>query len=103
MIFHLAARADWDDAQRSGRYERSTAGRSLEDEGFIHCADEDQVAGVADAFFAGRSDLVLLVIDPAKVASPLRRERPAGSDQAFPHLYGPLNIDAVIEVRPFRA
>ena len=103
MIFHLAARAEWEDAQRSGRYERSTAGRSLEEEGFIHCADEDQVAGVAGAYVAGRSDLVLLAIDPAKLTSPLRRERPSGSDQAFPHVYGPLNVDAVVEVRPFRA
>jgi len=102
VIFHLAARAEWEEAQRSGRYDRSTAGRSLEDEGFIHCADEDQVAGVAEAFFAGRSDLVLLVIDPAKLSSPVRRERRDGSDQAFPHVYGPLNVDAVAEVRPFR-
>lgn len=103
MIFHLAEGRHWEEAQRAGSYQRSTADRTLEDEGFIHCADEDQIAGVAAAFFAGRADLVLLVIDPSRLTSVVRRERPAGSDQDFPHLYGPLNLDAVVEVRPFRA
>lgn len=103
MIFHIAERAYWDEATKSGTYRRSTRGRSLEEEGFIHCADEHQVPGVAAAFFAGCSDLLLLVIDPAKVSAELRREQPAGTDQHFPHIYGPLNVDAVVEARPFPA
>jgi len=68
-IFHIAEASGWADAQASGQYRWSTLGRTLEDEGFIHCSYRDQVQAVANAFYAGRKDLLLLVIDPAKVAS----------------------------------
>ena len=68
-IFHIAEASGWADAQANGLYRRSTLRRTLEDEGFIHCSYRDQVEAVANAFYAGRKDLLLLVIDPAKVAS----------------------------------
>ena len=82
---------------------------SLLTEGFIHLSQAHQVRRVLDAFYAGQPDLVVLVVAPGRVQAPLRYEPPsslpkpaAGAPpdpaQLFPHVYGPLNTDAVIEV-----
>src|SRR5579862_8585828 len=99
-IFHIAEAGGWAEAQANGLYGWSTVGRTVEDEGFIHCSYRDQIAAVANTFYAGRKDLLLLVIDPARVASDIREEAVDGSER-FPHIYGPLNLDAVTEVRSF--
>ena len=92
-------RDDWDEAQRTGAdYRRSTIGRSLEDEGFIHTSFAHQVQATADAFYRGR-DVVLLVIDPALVPGELRVEE-IGDGRAFPHLYGPIPLGAVVTATP---
>ena len=69
FIYHIAAAADWARAQRDGQYTMSTRGRTLADEGFIHASQPAQVALVANAFYQGVPDLVLLVIDTERVAS----------------------------------
>jgi uncharacterized protein (DUF952 family) len=99
-IFHLALRPDWDAAQAAGGpYEISTRGRTLDDVGFIHCCRTiEQVRKVRAAFYADLDDLLLLVIDTDRLAAPVRHE-PADGD-VFPHIYGPLPLDAVIDVRP---
>lgn len=82
-------------------YTMSTLGRTLDDEGFVHCSsDMDQVQGVLDRFYAGvdRDDLVLLVIDAARLDAPVRDE-PVG-DAVFPHVYGPIPVGAVIDAQP---
>jgi uncharacterized protein (DUF952 family) len=56
---------------------------------------------VANAFYQGVPDLVLLVIDTERVASPIRYERVPGQDLPYPHIYGPLDTDAVVATRPF--
>ena len=81
----------------------STIGRSLDDVGFIHCSFAQQVRGVADAYYRDRSDVVLLSIDPSRVRAEIREETPPGSDELFPHIYGPLNLDAVEAVEPLAA
>jgi uncharacterized protein (DUF952 family) len=101
FIYHIAAAADWERAVRDGRYTMSTRGRTLAEEGFIHASAADQVALVADAFYQGESDLVLLVIDPGLVGPEIRYEHVPGQDQPYPHIYGPLNPGAVVETRPF--
>jgi glutathione S-transferase len=99
-IFHIAQVADWRAAQRSGDYRVSTLGRSLADEGFIHASRRDQVDGVRTLFYADPSlRLVLLEIDPVRLDVEVRLEVPPGADEAFPHIYGPLGIDAVVAVR----
>lgn len=95
-IYHLALAADWAQAQRSGEYRISTRGRTLDEEGFIHASTEGQVAPVANAFYAGAGDLVVLVIDPARLRSEVRYEQVPGFEAPFPHIYGPLNADAVV-------
>lgn len=78
---------------------------SLAEEGFIHCSTPAQVAGVANRFYRNAGDLLLLVVDPVLVTAPIYWEAPslAGDDTppapgAFPHIYGPLNMDAVQQV-----
>jgi LmbE family N-acetylglucosaminyl deacetylase len=99
-IFHIATVDDWQAAQQTGRYEVSSLGRSLADEGLIHASRRHQVATVHAAFYADRGlALVLLEIDPDLLTSAMHLETPPDSDEAFPHIYGPLNVAAVIAAR----
>jgi uncharacterized protein (DUF952 family) len=82
---------------------------SLYREGFIHCSKPSQIVDVANSFYRGRQGLVLLVIDPSKLESELKWEPPAELEpnharagDLFPHIYGPLNLDAVVKVIPFK-
>jgi uncharacterized protein (DUF952 family) len=101
IILHIATRPAWDAACASGSYRPP----SLELEGFIHCSTHAQVVGTANKYFRGRTDLVLLWIDEARLAAAVRYESPAAPDartgQLFPHVYGPIAVDAVARVAPF--
>jgi uncharacterized protein (DUF952 family) len=97
-IYHLALRHEWQQALDSGTaYRRSTLCKSLDDEGYIHCGFANQVQAVADLVYHGRRDVVLLGIDPARVQSEVRVESLDSGDQAFPHIYGPLPLAAVVQ------
>jgi uncharacterized protein (DUF952 family) len=96
LILHITPRIQWLRAITAGEYRAE----SLATEGFIHCSMPEQLASVAQTFFAGGSDLVVLRIDPERLRSPVRWETPAGMAEAFPHIYGPLNPSAVNEVVP---
>ncbi len=102
-IFHIGEARLWRLAKVGGEYRQSTLGKTLEDEGFIHCSYLDQVERVANAVFVGHEGLVLLVIDSAKVGPVIRDENLEGGTDLFPHIYGPLNVDAVVDVLPFPA
>jgi uncharacterized protein (DUF952 family) len=95
-ILHVTPAALWEKAQAQGEYR----GDTLATEGFIHCCSPGQLAGVISRYFHGQTGLVVLRIDPEMLMPPLRWERPPGSTETFPHLYGPLNLDAVVEVVP---
>jgi glutathione S-transferase len=96
-IYHLALRDEWQQALDGGvAYRRSTLGKSLEAEGYIHCSFARQVQAIADLVYHGRHDVVLLEIDPARVKAEVRVEGPDGGEQGFPHIYGPLPIEAVV-------
>ncbi|MBM3152089.1 MAG: DUF952 domain-containing protein [Chloroflexi bacterium] len=97
-ILHIAHRSAWQAALRAGVY----APESLAVEGFIHCSEPSQALRVANAFYKGRSGLALLVIDPGRLSADLRWE--AGSDkpdELFPHIHGPLDLEAVMKVVEF--
>ena len=99
-IFHLATLADWEAAQEAGRYTTSTLGRTLEQEGFIHASRADQWEGVRAAFYADVTEpLVLLEVDTDLLGVPVVEEPVPDSDQTFPHVYGPLDVAAVVSVR----
>lgn len=94
-IFHLATRAEWLAAQVRGRYEAE----SLHTEGFIHLSTSAQLEATGRRYYSGRSDLVVLEIDPAKLTWDLRYEESHG--ELYPHLYGPVDLPAVISVQTF--
>jgi uncharacterized protein (DUF952 family) len=101
LIYHVATEKDWRDAEAAREYRISTRGRTLEEQGFIHCSQASQVAPVANRFYRGETGLVVLSIDPDRLTSELRYEAVPGWDEPFAHIYGPLNADAVISVAPF--
>jgi uncharacterized protein (DUF952 family) len=98
-IFHITSRTCWTGAQKSGAYSAD----SLISEGFIHCSKLDQILCVANTFYANRGGLVVLEIVPSKLKPEVKWE--AGTDKAdelFPHIYGPLNLEAVVRVLDFK-
>ena len=100
-IHHVTSPDAWERALAEGTFTESTLGRSLEEEGFIHCCDPAQLDAVLTNFYAGVThDLVLLTIDPELLESRLVREvgNPETAEQ-FPHVYGPINPSAVVETR----
>jgi uncharacterized protein (DUF952 family) len=98
-IFHIAEKSRWDAARLAGSYAQSTLDRSLEDEGFLHAAREDQWEDVRRRYYADFPDpLVLLVIDTDKLTSPWQED--VVGDTTYPHVYGPLNIGAVVATVP---
>ena len=94
-IFHITTSSAWDEACANGAYEPP----SLKREGFIHLSLPDQVVGVANRAFRGHPDLVLLCVIAERLAA-VRYEHAEDAGEAFPHLYGPLNLDAVASVIP---
>lgn len=97
-LLHITTRAAWAAARRDGRY----APPSLASEGFIHLSTPAQLEGTARRYYAGQRDLVVLVVDPARLEpGALRWERPVAGDrpEPFPHLYRALAPDEVVEVR----
>jgi glutathione S-transferase len=99
-LFHITAEADWAHAQAVGAYSLSTRGLTLAEVGFVHCAFEEQVARVANSFFRGMDKLVVLRIALDRLDSEVRYESVEGGDELFPHVYGPLNLEAVVAVLP---
>ena len=93
-IFHLIDQAGWDVSQ-GGTEHRA---ESLASEGFIHCSeDAEQLLRVAERLYGGREDLLALEVEVDRLGSPLKRE-PSRSGEIYPHIYGPLNLDAVVKV-----
>ncbi len=99
-LFHIARAEDWERGADAGGYRVSTLGRDLDQEGFIHLSHAHQVKGVADAFYRGMTDLVLLELDAERVADQVRLDPVPGTGELFPHLYGEITPDVVLAVRP---
>ena len=88
-IFHVATESDWNECMESAHYIPA----AFSGEGFIHCCEIHQLVGVMQRYFQGKNGLLLLHIDINKLRAPLKYE---GFGELFPHLYGPLNKDALI-------
>jgi uncharacterized protein (DUF952 family) len=109
-IYHITSRAAALQARESGEYRTE----SLASQGFIHFSQIFQTLNVANAFYAGQTDLVILVVDVSRLKAELKFEAPVhpsssasaplpAAENLFPHLYGPLNFDAVIRLVDFPA
>jgi uncharacterized protein (DUF952 family) len=94
LIYHITTAAEWNAAKETGNYESP----SLKEEGYIHCSLPSQIPGVLERYFAGKTGLVKLVIDTEKLTSPYIYDWSTSVEDTFPHVYGPINTDAVIEV-----
>jgi uncharacterized protein (DUF952 family) len=102
MIYHITSRRAWSDALRSGEFRAE----SLETEGFIHCSNGTQVLPVAEKYYQGQAGLLVLTIDAARLSSALKWEAPSEGTpppgvpegELFPHIYGPINLDAIVKV-----
>ena len=96
-IFHITKRAEWERAAQEGVYRAP----SLATEGFIHCSTAEQVIRTANRLFAGQRGLVLLEIDTDQVKPEIRYENLEGGEEAFPHIYGALDVESVLRVLAF--
>ncbi len=103
-ILHVTTRKAWIDATRLGQY----SAPSLQSEGYIHASTIRQVLPVASKFYKGETGLVLFEIDPKRLTSEVKWEPPAGGPppgvpegEVFPHIYGPINLDAIVQVLDF--
>lgn len=94
VIYHVTTAAAWQQAVDKGFYEAP----SLATEGFIHCSEEAQVAGVLHRYYKGQQHLVKLVMETEKLQSLLQYDIAPSMNEAFPHVYGPINLDAVVNV-----
>lgn len=95
IIYHVTTAAEWNAALEQGSY----TSPSLANEGFIHCSEEGQVAATLDRYFKGKTDLVKLVIDTDKLSSAHIFEWSPSTADTFPHIYGPINVEAVVDVQ----
>ena len=94
VIYHITTLAEWNAAKQKGFYEHP----SLVSEGFIHCSQEQQVPGVLERYFSGKTGLVKLIIDTDKLTSRFVFDWSPSTHDTFPHVYGPINTDAVTAV-----
>jgi uncharacterized protein (DUF952 family) len=100
VLVHLCSNDEWRSAQAAGEHRPD----SLNANGFVHLSTPEQVHLPANRLYAGRTDLVLLRIDPAQLTAPVRWEPGVPTDpdaMVFPHLYGALPVNAVINVTPY--
>jgi uncharacterized protein (DUF952 family) len=96
-LFHITTAAEIDAARIHGEYRPAAFAR----EGFIHCSYGRQVLATADRIFRGRDGLVLLEIDARRLTSPVVDENLEGGSELYPHIYGPLPMDAIRAVYAF--
>ena len=90
-IYHVAEPDEW-----SARNETHYAPSGYDQEGFIHCSSKAQLPGTLDKHYPGRTDLLILTIDSERVQADVIWEDLYGSGIAFPHIYGELDVVAVV-------
>ena len=94
MIYHVTTKSQWEDAKSKGFYEVE----SLQTEGFIHMSKIDQVEGVLNRYYQNVPNLVLLHVEETKLIAEIKFELTPSVNQEFPHVFGAINIDAVVKV-----
>jgi uncharacterized protein (DUF952 family) len=95
-ILRITPRDKWEQAVAEGEYRSD----DLATERFIHCSSPEQLPWVAETFYKGQAGLVVLRIDTERLKPPLKWENPQDSSNPFPHVYGPINTEAVVGAVP---
>ncbi|MGI9623737.1 MAG: DUF952 domain-containing protein [Acidimicrobiales bacterium] len=95
FLAHLVPAQEWDAVDGA-----SYSPQSLATDGFIHLSTAAQVVATVERYYRDTPDLMVVTIDPVALTSLLVYEDTSGHGE-FPHLYGPLNLDAVVEVHPY--
>jgi uncharacterized protein (DUF952 family) len=95
-IMHITPRRMWEQAVAEGEYRSD----DLATEGFIHCSTHEKLPYVYAKYYKGQTGLVVLRIDAERLRSPLKWENPEDPSDLFPHIYGPIDLGAVVEVLP---
>jgi len=90
-VFHVVLPEKWAEASDKDLYEAE----SLATEGFIHCSFAGQLDGVLERYYSGVERVIILEIDPTRLTSRLVEE-PSTNDEIYPHVYGPINTNAVV-------
>jgi uncharacterized protein (DUF952 family) len=94
-IFHITTAEAIKNAELTGFLEAD----SLQSEGFIHCSEAWQLPGVIERFYKGVEGLQVVEIQPGKLTSKLVYEKATDAEDWFPHVYGAVNLDAVVSLR----
>ncbi len=95
VLYHAATVEDWN-ARSAEHYQPA----QFVEEGFVHASSAEQLVGTLHKHYPGRDDLVLLIIDPSRLSSELIWEDLYGSGIEFPHIYGPIEVSAVVDASP---
>jgi uncharacterized protein (DUF952 family)/flavin reductase (DIM6/NTAB) family NADH-FMN oxidoreductase RutF len=94
-IFHIVKKGEWEKHSQL-----SYQSESLKTQGFIHCCTQDQIKKVLDQWFRGQTSLIVVEIDTDLLKAKVKYENLEGGAELFPHIYGPINLDAVINEKP---
>ena len=92
MIYHITTQEEIDNAAVTGTF----SAPSLKTEGFIHTCEKEQIQRVIDRYYSGRTGLFLLHIDETKLTALLKYELAPSVNEMFPHIFGTINMDAVV-------
>ena len=93
-LYHITSEREAREAAQTGKYTPA----AFEREGFIHCSYAHQVLATLNRIFRGRTDLVVLEIDPELLGCKVVDENLEGGAELFPHIYGRLPMSAVVNV-----
>ena len=95
VIYKICPKSEWNNAKVQGAYKGSKD--DLRD-GFIHFSSFDQVLGTLDKHFVGQNNLLLLKVGTELLDPDQLKWEKSRNDEEFPHLYGDLTLEAVIDV-----
>ncbi len=93
-LFHIFEKARWAEVQGRGDYSPD----AFEKDGFIHFSSKHQLKSTAEKYYKGQTGLGVLKVEIARLKAPLKYENLLGGEELFPHLYGPLNLDAISQI-----
>lgn len=93
LLFHITTKDNWKEYKTNGNYEPKT----LESEGFIKCSSGNQLEDTANRIFSDKDEILLLVIDVSLVREDIKYEEDEDTGKKYPHIYGPLSTNAIID------